>query len=378
MATRRVSEASSDVTHTGVLTRERVTTIALLAATAIALYFCYRIVQPFVTPLTWALALAVVARPLHHWIVRRIGWPGTAAGISVALVTILLLAPVVLLTWQVVSQAASYGNVLAEMEEGAMPATIESTLEKYPKLGRAVGWLRENVHFQQGLQESLARVGSQISTAVSGTAWIAVQLLITLLVLFFLFRDEPKALETVREYLPLTPAEADDVFQRVDDTIHATIYGTIAVAAVQGTMGGLMFWWLGLPAPFLWGFVMGIAALIPYLGAFVVWSPAAAYLALQGDWGKAAILTAWGMIAIGLIDNLLYPALVGKRLRQHTLVAFFAIVGGLTIFGASGIVLGPVIVTTTAALIDIWWRRTARGHAADAHPEPTSRTRAAS
>jgi predicted PurR-regulated permease PerM len=114
---------------------------------------------------------------------------------------------------------------------------------------------------------------------------------------------------------------------------------------------------------------MAIMAVIPYLGAFVIWAPAAIYLAAQGEWGKAAMMTAWGTIIVGLIDNLLYPILVGKRLRQHTLVAFFAIIGGLTVFGASGLVLGPVIVTTTAALIDVWWRRTARGHAADANPE---------
>jgi predicted PurR-regulated permease PerM len=361
-----------------VLTRERVTSIALLAATAIAVYLCYRIVQPFLPALTWALALAVVARPLHHWIARRIPYRGTAAGISVVLVTLLLLAPVVLLTWQIVSQAAAYGNALAEMEQGATPGRIEAALEKYPKADRAVDWLRQNFQFEQGLRQLVSRVGDRVTAAVSGTAWSAVQLLITLLVLFFFFRDEPKALEAVREYLPLSPQESDQVLKRVDDTIHATIYGTIVVALVQGVMGGLMFWWLGLPAPLFWGFVMAVMAVIPYLGAFVIWGPAAAYLALQGDWMQAVILTVWGTVFIGLIDNLLYPILVGKRLRQHTLVAFFAIVGGLTIFGASGLVLGPVIVTITAALIDIWWRRTARGHAADAQPEQPARTRAAS
>jgi predicted PurR-regulated permease PerM len=347
-------------------------------ATGIALYLCYRIVLPSVPALTWALALVVVARPVNHWIAKRVAYPSIAAGISVTLVTLLLLAPVVLLTWQIVSQAAAYGETLAEAQEGATPAGIQAVLEKYPKVESAVGWLRQNVQFEQGLREGISRVGDQVSSAVSGTAWVAVQLMITLLVVFFLFRDEPQALEAVREYLPLTPQETDTVLQRVDDTIHATIYGTLVVAAVQGAMGGLMFWFLGLPAPFFWGFVMAVMAVIPYLGAFVVWGPAAAYLALQGDLGKAAILATWGMIAIGLIDNLLYPFLVGKRLRQHTLVTFFAIVGGLSVFGASGIVLGPVIVTTSAALIDIWWRRTARGHAADAQPQDARRARAAS
>jgi predicted PurR-regulated permease PerM len=366
------------VAHTGVLTRERVTTIALLASTAIGLYLCYRIIHPFLPALTWALALAVVARPVHHAIARRIPHSGSAAAISVTLVTLLLLAPAVLLTWEIVSQAAAYGNTLEEVEQGAGPERIEALLGNYPRVGQAVTWLRRNVQLEQGLRQVFSRVGDRLTSAVSGTVWVAVQLLITLLLLFFLFRDEAAALEAVRDYLPLSPQESDHVLQRVDDTIHATIYGTIVVAAVQGAMGGLMFWWLGLPAPVFWGFIMAAMALIPYLGAFVIWGPAAVYLAMQGNWVQAVILTVWGTVFIGLIDNILYPLLVGRRLRQHTMVAFFAIIGGFAAFGASGIVLGPVIVTTTAALINIWWRRTARGNAADAQTEQPARARAAS
>jgi predicted PurR-regulated permease PerM len=112
--------------------------------------------------------------------------------------------------------------------------------------------------------------------------------------------------------------------------------------------------------------VMALVAVVPVLGAFVVWVPAAIFLALEGNWGKAAILTGWGVVVVGLIDNLLYPALVGKRLRLHTLPVFFSILGGLALFGASGLILGPVTLAVTAALIDVWRRRTTGGHAADA------------
>jgi predicted PurR-regulated permease PerM len=362
------------VSHTGVLTRERVTTIALLIATAIAVYLCYRIVYPFMPALTWALALAVVARPMHHWIAGKIRYPGVAAGVSVTLVTLLLLTPLVLLTWQIVSQASQYAQTLEKLEKGASPEKVVAALDRYPQAARIAEWAQRNLQIEQGLQQALARVGQSLSATLSGSFWVVVQLLITLLVLFFLFRDEPQAVDALREYLPLSSQEKDDILARLDDTIHATIYGTLVVAAVQGALGGLMFWFLGLPAPAFWGFVMAVMAVVPYLGAFVIWAPAAVYLIVQGEWGKAALLTGWGTVVVGLIDNLLYPMLVGKRLRQHTLVAFFAIIGGLTVFGASGLVLGPVIVTTTAALIDVWWRRTARGHAADANVEQTSRT----
>jgi predicted PurR-regulated permease PerM len=150
----------------------------------------------------------------------------------------------------------------------------------------------------------------------------------------------------------------DRLFSRVGDTVYATIYGTLAVAAVQGTLGGLMFWWLGLPAPLLWGLVMGVLAVVPVLGAFIVWIPAALFLALDGSWGKALILALWGGVAVGGIDNVIYPILVGNRMKLHTIPAFMAIVGGLIVFGPSGLILGPVALTVTVLLLEIWQSRT--------------------
>ena len=144
------------------------------------------------------------------------------------------------------------------------------------------------------------------------------------------------------------------LFSGVADTVHATLYGTITVALVQGTLGGLMFWWLDLPAPLLWGMVMGLLAIVPVLGAFVVWIPAAIFLLLDGNPGKALLLTMWGTIVVGGIDNILYPILIGKRLKMHTLLAFISLVGGLMVFGASGLILGPVIFTITRVLLEIW------------------------
>ena len=127
-----------------------------------------------------------------------------------------------------------------------------------------------------------------------------------------------------------------------------------------------MLWLLGLPSPALWGVVMFLAALIPYLGAWVVWIPAATLLIFQGNWGKAAILVAWGATAVGMIDNVLYPIFVGSRLRLHTLTAFMAFIGGLAVFGLSGLILGPVIVSVSLALMDIWRLRTSEGDPAEA------------
>jgi predicted PurR-regulated permease PerM len=144
------------------------------------------------------------------------------------------------------------------------------------------------------------------------------------------------------------------------------VFGTVIVAIVQGTLGGLMFWFLGLPGALLWGVVMALLALVPVLGAFVVWIPAAVFLAVEGSWGKALLLTGWGTIVVGMIDNLLYPLLVGNKLRLHTVPVFFAIVGGLALFGASGVILGPVLLAVALGLIDVWKSRTRAGGVAEA------------
>jgi predicted PurR-regulated permease PerM len=197
---------------------------------------------------------------------------------------------------------------------------------------------------------------------------MVMQIAITLFALFFFFRDRREIMNGLRSLVPLSNREATEVFRRIRGMIRASILGTVVVAFVQGSLGGLMFWFLGLPAPVLWALVMSVLAMIPTLGAPVVWVPAAAFLAAQGSWGKAIILVAWGMLAVGLIDNLLYPMLVGKEMQLHTLVVFLAVIGGLFLLGASGIVLGPVVLAITLALIDILRRRTARGRDAE---EPT-------
>ena len=164
-------------------------------------------------------------------------------------------------------------------------------------------------------------------------------------------------------------AETDRLCGRVGDTIYATIYGTLAVSAVQGLLGGLMFWWLGLPAPLFWGVVMALLAVVPVLGAFVVWIPAALFLAMEGSWGKAIILAVWGGVVVGSIDNLLRPVLVGKRLQLHTVFVFISVVGGLLVFGASGLILGPVVLTITTVLLENWRGRTAGEAMARIDPE---------
>jgi len=227
------------------------------------------------------------------------------------------------------------------------------------------GWLNRHFNPRQETLRFVEQIRSSIPGFVTGSIGAGIQLLITFFALFYFFRDRHAFLHLLRSLSPLSPAETEKVFVRVVNTIRATIFGTLLVAVVQGFLGGLMFWGLGLSAPILWGVVMALAAIVPVLGPFIVWVPAAIMLALDGHWEKALVLTAWGGVVVALIDNLLYPIFVGGKLRLHTFPVFIAIIGGLALFGASGLILGPLILAVTAALIDIWRYRTAAGSEAD-------------
>jgi predicted PurR-regulated permease PerM len=171
--------------------------------------------------------------------------------------------------------------------------------------------------------------------------------------MYYLFRDGERLRVAAYDFVPLSDDKAREIFDRTGEVISASVYGVLVIAVIQGVLGGLAFWVLGLPSPLLWGVVMIFLSMIPMLGAFIVWVPAAIYLALTGHWVYAIILTVWGALVIGSIDNFLRPKLVGERTRLHELLVFFSVLGGLQVFGVLGIVLGPVIVAITIALLDV-------------------------
>jgi predicted PurR-regulated permease PerM len=171
--------------------------------------------------------------------------------------------------------------------------------------------------------------------------------------MFYLFRDGDAIRRAAFDMFPLERAQTRDVFARTKEVVGATVYGVIVIALIQGTLGAFIFWVLGLPSPLLWGVVMFFLSMIPMAGAFLVWVPAALFLALSGAWGRAGILAAWGVLVVGSIDNLLSPRLVGQRTRLHELLVFFSVLGGLEVFGVLGVVLGPVVVAVTLAVIEM-------------------------
>jgi predicted PurR-regulated permease PerM len=345
--------------------------VTLIAALLIGLYLCWRIISPFVDVLLWAAVLVVVFQPVHRRLVGRTGHHGWAAVCSTLLVIVTILGPVTLITVAVVNELRGVASHLETNPDRLFD--LDS-----PVLGPWLRWIDQYVDVErlqdpeflrtriQGLVGTLAN--STIGV-VGGAASIVVQMLLVVFTMFYLFRDGGAIRRAASDLLPLERSQTRDVVNRTKEVIGATVYGVIVIALIQGSLGAMIFWLLGLPSPLLWGVVMFFLCMIPMAGAFLVWAPAAIYLALTGSWTRAVILVAWGVLVVGTIDNVLSPRLVGKKTRLHELLVFFSVLGGLDVFGVLGLVLGPVVVAITLALIEMV--RQANRPPAETLPEET-------
>jgi len=329
--------------------------LSLLVLTVAGAAICLLLAKPFFSALAWSVALAVVLNPLYHRVLRRVRSANVAAVLIV--ITLLLVvggAALVVLPGLVEAAVDGVDAVRAQIEAGA-PA---QWLGQNAWLQSAWQWLATKADLAQVAQQAAAYVTSLGSSVLQGSLVAVLEGLLALFLLFYFLRDQEAALRRLRELLPLTPDETEKFFTWQVDTLYATLVGSVLVGIVQGVLGGFMFWWLGLKAPVFWGLIMGILCMLPVVGPSLVWGPAAVLLLLSGHWVKAILLTGWGMIVIGLIGNLLYSILLGRRLHLHTAAIFIAMVGGLFLFGACGFFLGPAALAATISLLSIWKERT--------------------
>lgn len=328
--------------------------IVLTSAIVVCIIVLYLIAQPFIPALVWSLTLAVMFAPVGRRLRARLRSPGLAAALTLTLAAIVVVIPVVAVSValinEVIAGAGSFGAL-------ASPEGLANLRHGYPQIASFLGSLGSWLDLPQVLRAFTTRLGDWSADVVQGSASGLVNLLLTFYFLFYLLRDKDRALEAIERMVPLSHEEFASLIERTVQTVFASVYATVAVAALQGFLAGLMFWILDLPSPAFWGVVMGLLAIVPFLGAFVVWAPTALALALAGQWVPALILAAWGTLVVGLIDNVVYPILVGRRISLHPLLSFIAIVGGLILFGAHGIVLGPLVVALAQALQEIWRTR---------------------
>lgn len=326
-------------------------TLVLAAASIGGIVICALLVEPFLGAITWAVALAILFAPFQAWVEEKLKQPSLAAMISVLTIVLLVIVPAAFVTERLIEETASG---VASVRTRVANGDVQRLLDAHPGIAPVGRWIEAQIELQSIMTSSAAWLSNVGATFVRSSVLQVAEILLTFYMLFYFLRDRLAVRSLPRDWMPLESADTDRLFRRVFDTVHATVYGTLAVAAVQGFLGGLMFWILGLSTPLLWGVVMSLLSLVPVLGSFIVWIPAALLLLLDGEWGKALILAAWGGIVVGGIDNLLRPMLVGNRLRLHTIPAFISMIGGLALFGAPGFILGPLAVTVTLLLVEVW------------------------
>jgi predicted PurR-regulated permease PerM len=352
------------------LRRFRARWLALLGATLLAMFVCWLMLQPFVDVLLWAIVLAIVFHPLHGWLLRRVRRPTAAAALSCLLVVAVILVPLSLVTVAVVNEARGTATYVQENADRLLdPHTrvyqflrryvvdLDAPLPNERTQGPPAPSTRPTTAMRGYLVEQLRSMSATIAggtfIVVGGVLVTLLKVIFVLLTMFYLFRDGQRIRTILFESLPLERAQSQRIFDRTREVIGASVYGVLVIASIQAVLGEIGFIVVGLPSPLLWGVVMFFLSMIP-IGSFLVWVPACLFLLLTGHWVWAIVLAAWCAGVVGMIDNVLRPRLVGKRTRLHELLVFFSVIGGLQVFGALGLVVGPVVVAITLALIDIF------------------------
>lgn len=343
--------------------------IALLVITAAAIYVCWNMLLPFIDVIAWAAVLVVVFYPVHKRIEARLNSPSWAAVVSCALVILTILLPLTFASFAVINEARDFAQRL--QDNGGNLVDMNN-----PTIQRALDWVGQYVDVskfqsQDFIVERVRGMSGTIANRtlglVGGLAGAIVQVFFIIFTMYYLFRDGRNVRKSLYKLIPLSHDETHRIFVRTRDVISASVYGVVVIALIQGVLGAIGFWICGLPSILLWGVVMTLFSMIPLAGAFVVWVPAAIYLFATGSVGYGIFLTVWGAVVIGSIDNFLRPKLVGEKTRLHELLIFFSVLGGLQVFGVLGLVLGPVMLVITLALIDVLQQ----AEDEDGQPEPS-------
>jgi len=335
--------------------RERLGQLLFYGAVILIGYLVFLVVEPFLVPLGWAGVLAVSVQPLFRELAARIG-RSRAAGVCVLIVLLLLVLPVWLLVDALVREGAQAVSAL----QGAVSATPPE------RMVALWGWVQTHVPFlaPERLVETVEalskRLGSVLATGsgrvLGGLAVMLLDLALALFALFFFLRDAPAIVSVLRSFLPFHDQQRDRVVKQVEDLVFASVIAGLAVAAVQGFLGGLGFWLVGVRAPAVWGTVMAFMSLVPLVGSSIVWAPVALWFLLTGDITRGLVLIGIGGGLVGMADNILRPLLLSGRSSMNGLVTFVALLGGMSAFGLIGLVFGPVVVAIGAALLNAYLR----------------------
>jgi predicted PurR-regulated permease PerM len=338
-------------------TVERRFFFVLLAIFSVAFVW---VVSPYIGAVLWGSILALLFHPMQQALQRR--WKERKTLAALATLAVILLIVVLPLAVVGVSLIQEVAALVARVRSGEVNfgAYFDRVVQALPEwatgLLHRVG-LDDLASLQQRLMAGLGERGQALAGRVVGIGSDLVDLVVSfflaMYLLFFLLQDGHSIARRVRDAIPLAPDVKSRLLERFLGMIRAAVKGNVVVAIVQGTLGGLAFWFLGVQAPLLWAIVMAFASLIPAVGAALIWAPVAIYFVAIGQVVQGVGLVLWGTLVIGLVDNVLRPILVGADTKMPDYLVLITTVGGLVIFGIHGFVVGPVV----AALFLAAWQQ---------------------
>lgn len=337
--------------------------------TAVIFWLFFKIMLPFLVPLSWAAVLVVIFYPLQIRFASRLRNRNLLALVMCVVIMVLIIAPVTYLFVAVVYQAAGAvaqlealhkSGELQQLLDGRLPLweDIKTMLAPYYDLSQ--------VDPGQVLRDSIGKISGvlfdQTAWLISNAAKAVFYFGLMVFAMFYFFRDGETIVQRARRLLPLEPDQVETALGQLREVIQATMYGGVAVALMQGCLGGVLFATVGISSPVFWGAVMAFLSLLPFVGAFIVYVPAGIVLMLTGSLVKGIIVIAVGIGILSQIDNFVRPMLISGRVSLHPLLLFFAILGGIAMFGLLGLVVGPVVAACFVIVLKIFEMRL--------HPEP--------
>jgi predicted PurR-regulated permease PerM len=344
--------------------REHIFLVFILFITFLSIYLLYQILSPFLSSIIWAILLAMIFYPLFQKLQNLLKKKEfLSAFIMTLLVFLIIVLPFTLLMVSLASEVVDGYHRLEEMiKTGQLQAYLER-MKEIPILNWILARLGQNIDPPQmdpmplllkNLQKISTLIFNQTATLLKGFSTFIAGFFFTLLSLYYLFKDGSRFFNGLKEIIPLSSKERDLLIQRFKDMIYATIYGGILIAIVQGILGGLAFWALGLPSPIMWGTAMALLSFIPIGGTALIWAPAGILLLIGGAVLKGLLLLGLGVFVISMVDNFLRPFFISARTHIHPLLLFFAVLGGIQTFGLIGVVVGPLVATLFLTLLEIY------------------------
>lgn len=331
------------------------------------LLLAFYIAKPFLPALVTGAILAYLAHPLYEKTLKYIRNKNLASFIVTILIILLITLPFILVLSLVSKEAYDTYTTLNQHNLGTNFLRVVCRNENWASCRAVksfVGLLPDgdlDFYIQAAIKKITGFILENASQFLVAVPSILLNFFVMMFVVYYLLKDGQAIGERIKNILPLKGAHKQHVLDKFHEITYATFYGNILVALMQGALGGIGFFVLGVPSPILWGFVMSLFALLPYFGTAVIWLPAALNLVFMGylqnnssSTVRGVILLIYGIIVISSIDNVVRPRLIGSKANVHPILVLLGVLGGLSLFGFIGLVLGPVILALLMTFVDIY------------------------